>query len=493
MATDFPNSPANGATHTFGGTTYTYSTSVGAWTAGSSAGGASVTVSETAPSSPAEGDLWFDPSVLKTFVYYNDGSANQWVQSNPTGSGGGGSAGASVTASDTAPSSPSAGDLWYKSDTNALYVYYNDGDSSQWVGVSGPAGAAGATGAAGASATGYGQVPIVYTEPPTTHNLNSDGSTSTVQMQAVDPEGTAITYAIAYANATNARPNQLVADTAINQSTGTFTFDPSTNKAHAGSFKARLSASDGITHATRFVDFNLSFTHTLHWLVIAGGGGGGGTLPAYANGGGGGAGGYRSSWNSESSGGGGSAESAIVGSPGNVYTITVGAGGTGATSSAVGTDGADSSLARTTGASMTTITSTGGGAGGFASGSAGRNGGSGGGGNWYQQAAGTGTANQGYDGGSGGQYGGGGGGGAGAAGANASGSNGGNGGTGVASTITGSSVERAGGGGGASGGTASGGGGAGATSPGKWYCGYCKHWRRWRCRRYYWKSECYRG
>ena len=466
MATDFPNSPANGATHTFGGTTYTYSTSVGAWTAGSSAGGASVTVSETAPSSPAEGDLWFDPSVLKTFVYYNDGSANQWVQSNPTGSGGGGSAGASVTASDTAPSSPSAGDLWYKSDTNALYVYYNDGDSSQWVGVSGPAGAAGATGAAGASATGYGQVPIVYTEPPTTHNLNSDGSTSTVQMQAVDPEGTAITYAIAYANATNARPNQLVADTAINQSTGTFTFDPSTNQAHAGSFKARLSASDGITHATRFVDFNLSFTHTLHWLVIAGGGGGGGTLPAYANGGGGGAGGYRSSWNSESSGGGGSAESAIVGSPGNVYTITVGAGGTGATSSAVGTDGADSSLARTTGASMTTITSTGGGAGGFASGSAGRNGGSGGGGNWYQQAAGTGTANQGYDGGSGGQYGGGGGGGAGAAGANASGSNGGNGGTGVASTITGSSVERAGGGGGASGGTASGGGGAGATSPG---------------------------
>ena len=462
MATDFPNSPANGATHTFGGTTYTYSTSVGAWTAGSSAGGASVTVSETAPSSPAEGDLWFDPSVLKTFVYYNDGSANQWVQSNPTGSGGG-SAGASVTASDTAPSSPSAGDLWYKSDTNALYVYYNDGDSSQWVGVSGPAGA---TGAAGASATGYGQVPIVYTEPPTTHALNSDGSTSSIQMQAVDPEGTSITYAIAYANATNARPNQLAADTTINQSTGTFTFDPSTNTAHEGTFKARLSASDGITHATRFVNVNLAFTHTLHWLVIAGGGGGGSTLPAYANGGGGGAGGYRSSWNSESSGGGASAESAIVGNPGDVYTITVGAGGTGATSSAVGTDGADSSLARTTGASMTTITSVGGGAGGFASGSAGRNGGSGGGGNWYQQAAGTGTANQGYDGGSGGQYGGGGGGGAGAVGANASGNTGGNGGTGVASTITGSSVERAGGGGGASGGTASGGGGAGATSPG---------------------------
>ena len=80
----------------------------------------------------------------------------QWVQNNPTG-GGSSSGGASVTASDTAPSSPSAGDLWYKSDTNALYVYYNDGDSSQWVGVSGPAGPAGADGADGAdgsSATG---------------------------------------------------------------------------------------------------------------------------------------------------------------------------------------------------------------------------------------------------------------------------------------------------------------------------------------------------
>ena len=470
MATDFPNSPANGATHTFGGTTYTYSTSVGAWTAGSSAGGASVTVSETAPSSPAEGDLWFDPSVLKTFVYYNDGSANQWVQSNPTGSGGGGSAGASVTASDTAPSSPSAGDLWYKSDTNALYVYYNDGDSSQWVGVSGPAGAAGATGAAGAAATGYGQVPIVYTEPPTTHALNTDGSTSSIQMQAVDPEGTSITYAIAYANATNARPTQLVADTVINQSTGTFTFDPSTNTAHEGTFKARLSASDGITHATRFVNVNLAFTHTLHWLVIAGGGGGGSTLPSYANGGGGGAGGYRSSWNNESSGGGGSAESPITGDLGDVYTITVGAGGNGASASAVGTDGADSSIARTTGSSMTTITSTGGGAGGFASGSAGRNGGSGGGGNHYQGTGGTGTANQGYAGGGAGgaPYGGGGGGGAGSAGQNAhvNSYSGGNGGAGVVSTITGTSIERAGGGGGASAGTATGGGGAAATSPG---------------------------
>lgn len=43
------------------------------------------------------------------------------------------SSGAAVTISDTAPSSPSAGDLWWESDTGKLKIYYNDGDSSQWV------------------------------------------------------------------------------------------------------------------------------------------------------------------------------------------------------------------------------------------------------------------------------------------------------------------------------------------------------------------------
>ena len=42
-------------------------------------GGASVSVSDTAPSSPSAGDLWFDSSKAKMYVYYNDGNSNQWV------------------------------------------------------------------------------------------------------------------------------------------------------------------------------------------------------------------------------------------------------------------------------------------------------------------------------------------------------------------------------------------------------------------------------
>lgn len=47
------------------------------------------------------------------------------------GAGGGG--GASVTVSGTAPSSPSNGDLWWDTESGDLLIYYSDGTSAQWV------------------------------------------------------------------------------------------------------------------------------------------------------------------------------------------------------------------------------------------------------------------------------------------------------------------------------------------------------------------------
>ena len=52
--------------------------------------------------------------------------------------------GASVTVSATAPSSPSAGDLWVNSNDLTLNLYYQDANSSQWVGISGSGGGGGA-------------------------------------------------------------------------------------------------------------------------------------------------------------------------------------------------------------------------------------------------------------------------------------------------------------------------------------------------------------
>ena len=57
----------------------------------------------------------------------------------PAAAQGGGGSGANVTISDTIPAgSPSAGDLWWESDTGRLKIYYQDVDTGQWVDTNPP-------------------------------------------------------------------------------------------------------------------------------------------------------------------------------------------------------------------------------------------------------------------------------------------------------------------------------------------------------------------
>ena len=44
---------------------------------------ATVAISTTAPVSPTSGDLWYNSNKGRTFVYYNDGSSSQWVDTAP--------------------------------------------------------------------------------------------------------------------------------------------------------------------------------------------------------------------------------------------------------------------------------------------------------------------------------------------------------------------------------------------------------------------------
>ena len=96
-------------------------------------GGSSVSVSDTAPSSPSNGDQWFNSADGSMYIYYADGSSNQWVSVS-------GPAGSTVSVGTTPPSGAANGDQWFNSDSATLYVYYADGSSSQWVAVSGPTG-----------------------------------------------------------------------------------------------------------------------------------------------------------------------------------------------------------------------------------------------------------------------------------------------------------------------------------------------------------------
>ena len=204
---------------------------------------------------------------------------------------------------------------------------------------------------------------------------------------------------------------------------------------------------------------------SVEYLVIGGGGAGGTNIGGawhYDSGGGGGAGGYRTNFGSGNISGGLSAvESALELNLDTAYTVTVGAGGVASTAGR--NNGGDSVLA--------SITSTGGGCGGFAAANnstataAGANGGSGGGGGHNSGSPGSGTTGQGFAGGDeNSTQTGGGGGGAGEVGDNSQPCEGGD---GIASSITGSSVTRAGGGGaGAGNGQSAGAGGAGGGGAG---------------------------
>ena len=163
MAIDFPASPSTNDTHTVGTTTFTYNGTYWARSANTS----KFSASDTVPSNPSLGDLWYESDTGKAFIYYDniwaeighasDGQSFQvsdtapasgttgdmWYESD-TGKTfvrydsawvevGHASDGQSFTVGDTAPGSPTAGDIWFESDSGGAYIYYADGSSSQWV------------------------------------------------------------------------------------------------------------------------------------------------------------------------------------------------------------------------------------------------------------------------------------------------------------------------------------------------------------------------
>ena len=100
----------------------------------SSVQGAKVITSDLPPMNPVQGDLWWNSSEGSLKVYFSDGDSNQWVDASPGGVITGG--GASVTTSDAPPSNAADGDLWWQSDVGVLKIYYDDGNTQQWVDAS---------------------------------------------------------------------------------------------------------------------------------------------------------------------------------------------------------------------------------------------------------------------------------------------------------------------------------------------------------------------
>lgn len=80
-------------------------------------GGNSFTSSETAPASPSSGDLWLDQSSGILYLYDSDANSSQWVEySAPTQS-------RTFISSPTPPAGPVEGQEWFNSDTGVTYRY----------------------------------------------------------------------------------------------------------------------------------------------------------------------------------------------------------------------------------------------------------------------------------------------------------------------------------------------------------------------------------
>ena len=75
MALDFPASPTNGQAYG----SYTYDSTLGAWRSKGVAQAATY-VSASAPSGPVSGDMWYNTNDGTTYVFYNDGDTAQWVE-----------------------------------------------------------------------------------------------------------------------------------------------------------------------------------------------------------------------------------------------------------------------------------------------------------------------------------------------------------------------------------------------------------------------------
>jgi hypothetical protein len=163
-----------------------------------------------------------------------------------------GGSGGGVTEYANAAALPSSGnslgDLAVTADTKAMYMW----DGSEWDRIS----------------TGSDESPIVTTEPPSSHTLSSSGNTTSITMVAEDPEGFDIEYGIKYNTAGNVLPDQLSSATAIDQANGVFTFTPTSNTSLAGSFNARLTASDGNRVTVRTVPIELVFGYQYFRLYI---------------------------------------------------------------------------------------------------------------------------------------------------------------------------------------------------------------------------------
>ena len=215
----------------------------------SSGGGSSVTVSDTAPTSPSAGDMWFNSLDLKLYIRYNDGVTSQWIIAAPAGpagadstvagpAGGDGRAGVYADmAALIAKTGMVAGDTALVTALNKVFMY----TGSAWFLI----------------ATMTNDSPTAITGVDAAYNLATDGTATIITAVSTDPEGFALTWSYAVTT------GSLGSTATVSQADNVFTITPSSTEADAGEFSITFSVTDGATGAVQTVS-----AFTLSWYTF---------------------------------------------------------------------------------------------------------------------------------------------------------------------------------------------------------------------------------
>lgn len=254
------------------------------------------------------------------------------------------------------PASPSGGQIAFDT-AKDIYYFWNE---SEWQRI----------------VTGFDNtVPTLTTTLPSTLDLNTDGTTSTLSIVGTDADADNLSYSwdIVQGEAyysperNNGLPDQIASIASGYETTGNFVITPSTDTSHAGNFVFRAKATDGtrsVSSSTtvsitfsfpassfRYSRWNESSTQTTDtynayttWVVPTGitsisavciGGGG---AASYCAG--------TSSWSGAGGGGGGMAYGTFAVTPGESLWVYVGSGGRASASSASSGRGGHSGIGR---------------------------------------------------------------------------------------------------------------------------------------------------
>ena len=131
------------------------------------------------------------------FVFYDDGDSAQWVE---TGSGS--ETKATIEIGDAPPPNPTIGQFWWNSVTGQTFIWYDDGTSTQWVQIApGPEGGGGTGGAvdeAPLDGLQYGRQNGLWTEVVTSYTTISDTPPVNPQIADLWFQGTTLDTFIFY-------------------------------------------------------------------------------------------------------------------------------------------------------------------------------------------------------------------------------------------------------------------------------------------------------